>query len=231
MTTPIDWPVYGKMKDLKLSKERLLAFWQMVAERKDFHAHLNAAVEHIQLETDGLFTVQTTSGRYRSRAVVLAIGRSGTPRKLGVPGEELPKVMYRLIEAEHYTHKKILVVGGGDSAVEAAIGLSLQPGNTVTLSYRGREFSRIKERNAQRLREAQKSGRVSVLLNSTPTGFTDNAVQLQVSGAAHELANDYVWIFAGGVAPNEFLKRCGVQFGSQDLTLEASQEALTTKSV
>ncbi len=67
-------------------------------------------------------------------------------------GEDLPKVMYRLIEADHYVHKNILVVGGGDSAVEAAMGLGCQVGNRVTLSYRQKEFSRIKQRNEERIR-------------------------------------------------------------------------------
>ena len=77
----------------------------------------------------------------------------GSPRKLGVKGEELPKVMYRLIEADHYVNKKILVIGGGDSAVEAAMGLAHQVGNTVTLSYRQANFSRIKDRNAKRIED------------------------------------------------------------------------------
>ena len=79
---------------------------------------------------------------------------TGTPRKLGVKGEELPKVMYRLIEADHYVNKQILVVGGGDSAVEAAMGLAYQPGNKVTLSYRQAAFGRIKEAMPSALQNA-----------------------------------------------------------------------------
>jgi thioredoxin reductase (NADPH) len=230
MTSPIEWPVYGVVRDLKLSKERLLAFWKKIGERDDFRAQLHTIVEDIRRDAGGVFTVKTTQGYYRARAVILGIGRSGTPRKLGVKGEELPKVMYRLIEAEQYSYKKILVVGGGDSAVEAAIGLSLQVGNKVTLSYRKDSFHRIKERNAQKIAEQQRSGKVKVIFDSVPVEFTEKAVLLETGGKIEELPNDYVWIFAGGVAPNDFLKNIGVGFGAQDLTIEASREALLTNA-
>ena len=153
------------------------------------------------------------------------MGRSGTPRKLSVKGEDLPKVMYRLIEADHYRNQNILVVGGGDSAVEAAMGLALQKGNQVTISYRKDSFSRIKERNSQRLESAVRSGKIRVIFNSLPVEFKDASVVLEVSGELQELPNDFVWIFAGGVAPNDYLKRIGVAFGPQDLTREAVKEA------
>ncbi|HKC72226.1 MAG TPA: NAD(P)-binding domain-containing protein, partial [Terriglobales bacterium] len=139
--------------------------------------------------------------------------------------EELPKVMYRLIEADHYINKRILVVGGGDSAVEAAMGLAHQKGNEVTLSYRGEQFSRIKERNAQRLAECARGGKVKVVLSSNVKEIREGSVLLEVTGKVCELVNDYVWVFAGGTPPYDFLKKIGVQFGSRDLTLEASNEA------
>jgi thioredoxin reductase len=157
--------------------------------------------------------------------VILALGRNGTPRKLGVKGEELPKVMYRLIEADHYINKRILVVGGGDSAVEAAMGLAHQHGNHVTLSYRKEGFSRIKERNAKRIEDCMHSGKVNVLFNSNPIEFKPDAVTLEVNGSLQEITNDFVWIFAGGSPPNDFLKTIGVEFGMRDMTLDASQEA------
>jgi thioredoxin reductase len=120
------------------------------------------------------------------------MGRSGTPRKLGVKGEQLPKVMYRLIEADHYINKNILVVGGGDSAVEAAMGLALQKGNQVTLSYRKSEFARIKERNAQRLQSVIRSQQLRVVLNSVPVEIAEQSVILEVAGEQQEIANDFV---------------------------------------
>ena len=225
LTSPVEFPIYGKFKKTELSKENMLAFWQTVLQRADFKARTGEKVENISKEADEIFTVVTSKERYRAHAVVLAIGKSGTPRKLGVKGEELPKVMYRLIEADAYTHKKILVVGGGDSAVEAAMGLAHQSGNQVTLSYRQAAFSRIKERNAQRMAESMRKGEVRVLFNSAPLEFKPESVVLSVDSQAQEIANDYVWIFAGGTPPNAFLQKIGVQLGMRDLTQEASQEA------
>lgn len=225
MTSPVEFPLSGSLKKTQLSKENLLSFWQSICAREDFHARLGETVESIRRDQDGWFRVATNSDEHRSRAVVLAMGRAGTPRKLGVKGEDLPKVMYRLIEADHYINKNILVVGGGDSAVEAAMGLAMQRGNQVTISYRQPAFGRIKERNAQRLNAALKAGKLQVVLNSVPVEFTDSSAILNAGGEMREIPNDFVWIFAGGVAPNDFLKKAGIQFGDRDVTLEAVQES------
>jgi thioredoxin reductase (NADPH) len=225
MTSPVEFPMYGKFKKTELSKEDLLKFWDTVLQRADFKVRTGERVDNIQRDADGIFTVVTSEGEYRSKAVVLALGRSGTPRKLDVKGEELPKVMYRLIEADHYIHKNILVVGGGDSAVEAAMGLAHQPGNTVTLSYRKAGFSRIKDRNSQRIADCMRTGKVKVLFNSIPVEIKPDSVVLDVDGGQEELPNDFVWIFAGGTPPTDFLKKVGIEFGMRDITLEANQEA------
>ena len=225
MTSPVEFPMYGRFKKMQLSKENLLAFWDMILNRADFNVSTGEKVEDVKRGADGIFTVVTPTNQYRGRAVILALGRAGEPRKLGIKGEELPKVMYRLIEADHYINKKILVVGGGDSAVEAAMGLASQTGNQVTLSYRSERFSRIKERNQKRIEEFVSSEKLRVLFNSSPVEFKPESVMLDVKGNLQEIQNDFVWIFAGGIPPNEFLKRIGVGFGSRDLTLEASKEA------
>ncbi len=225
MTSPVEFPTYGKFKKTELSKEDLIAFWKKVGERADFKVRLGEKVADVKKEQDGIFTVSTPKGKYRARHVVLALGKSGSPRKLGVKGEELPKVMYRLIEADHYVNKKILVVGGGDSAIEAAMGLGHQVGNQVTLSYRKEGFTRIKERNAQRIQESSRKGKVKVVFNSNPVEFKKDSVVLDVNGKLEEIPNDYVWIFAGGEPPTAFLKKIGVGFGAQDLTATGSTEA------
>ena len=224
MTSPVEFPMYGKFKKTELSKENLLQFWHTVMERADFKVHTGEKVDEIRKGADGVFDVITAKGQYRANAVILALGRTGTPRKLGVKGEELAKVMYRLIEADHYTSKKILVVGGGDSAIEAAMGLGHQHGNSVTLSYRKDSFSRIKERNAQRMEECIRKGKVKVVFNSVPVEFKSGAALLDVSGSQQEIPNDFVWIFAGGEPPSAFLKKIGVGFGMQDLTETAGHE-------
>jgi thioredoxin reductase/Pyruvate/2-oxoacid:ferredoxin oxidoreductase delta subunit len=225
MTSPVEFPMYGKFKKTELSKENLLAFWDMVLNRADFNALTGEKVDDIKKGADGIFTIVSPNNQYRSRAVILALGRNGTPKKLGVKGEELPKVMYRLIEADHYINKKILVVGGGDSAVEAAMGLAHQHGNQVTLSYRKDGFTRLKERNANRIADCMRNGKVKVLFNSNPVEFKPDAVTLDVNGSLQEIANDFAWIFAGGTPPTDFLKKIGIEFGMRDMTVEASQEA------
>src|SRR5579864_3500896 len=225
MTSPVEFPMYGKFKKMQLSKENLLAFWDMILNRSDFNVSTGEKVDDVKRGDDGIFTVITGTNQYRARAVILALGKAGEPRKLGVKGEELPKVMYRLIEADHYINKKILIVGGGDSAVEAAMGLAHQAGNQVTLSYRSERFSRIKERNAKRIEECASSGKVRILFNSTPVEFKPESVILNVAGKQQEIPNDFAWIFVGGTPPNAFLKKIGVGFGARDVTLETSKEA------
>jgi thioredoxin reductase (NADPH) len=225
MTSPVNFPMYGKFNKMQLSKEELLAFWAKVKERTDFKVRMGEKVADIKKEPDGIFTVETSKGQYRSHAVVLALGKAGTPLKLGVKGEDLPKVMYRLLEADHYINKKILIVGGGDSAVEAAMGLASQVGNKVTLSYRKEAFSRIKERNTQRVQEFMRTGKMRVVFNSVPAEFKQDSVLLDVQGKVEEIPNDFVWVFAGGVPPTAFLKKIGIAFGTRDVTIENSKEA------
>lgn len=229
LTSPVEFPIYGKFKKTELSKEELLSFWNKVLQRVDFNFRSGEKVENVQRGADGIFTVTTPKNHYRARAVILALGRTGSPRKLGVKGEDLPKVMYRLIEADHYVNKEVLVVGGGDSAVEAAMGLAHQVGNQVTLSYRKEAFSRIKERNAQRIADCIRKGKVNVVFNSNPVEFKPNSVVLDVAGKLREIPNDFVWIFAGGEPPTAFLQKIGVAIGMRDMTLEAGAEAKHAK--
>ncbi len=203
-----------------------MAFWIKVMKRADFKCRTSEKVQHISKKgDDGVFTVSTTKSQHRARHVILALGKTGSPRKLGVKGEELAKVMYRLIEADHYVHKKILIIGGGDSAVEAAMGLAHQVGNSVTLSYRQAAFARIKERNAQRIQDCIRKGKLKVLFNSNPLEFRPDSVVLDVNGVQQTLPNDFVWIFAGGEPPTAFLQQIGVSLGARDMTREASTEA------
>jgi thioredoxin reductase/Pyruvate/2-oxoacid:ferredoxin oxidoreductase delta subunit len=217
MTSPVEFPLHGRFNKTTLSKEDLLAFWEKIMLRTDLNIHTSEGVESVSKAADALFHIRTARQDYRSRAVVLALGRAGTPRKLGVKGEHLSHVLYRLIEADHYTNKNILIVGGGDSAVEAAMGLAHQEGNKVTLSYRKSEFSRLKDRNAKRIQEHIDSGKIEVLFNSSPTEFRADTALIDVAGVIRHIPNDFVWIFAGGTPPSDFLKASGIAFGSVNL--------------
>jgi thioredoxin reductase (NADPH) len=222
MTSPVEFPLHGKFRKTALSKEDLLAFWQQIMARTDLCIKTGEIVERVQKDEDCLFSIKTVNAVYRARAVVLALGRAGTPRKLGVPGEELDHVYYRLIEADHYTHKHILIVGGGDSAVEAAMGLANQAGNKVTLSYRRGEFMRLKDRNTKRIEEHLKQRKLEVIFNSSPKEFQPGKVILETKDGIRELKNDFVWIFAGGIPPSDFLKAAGIEFGSKDMRQETA---------
>jgi len=208
----VDIPLWGKMKEAEYEKEHLLKILLDLNQRFRLRVNFGEKVTEIRKD-DGLFSLRTPKRLYLSRFVVLALGRRGSPRKLGAPGEERPKVMYQLMDAESYTDKQILVVGGGDSAVEAALGLARQKGNRVTLSYRKEKLVRIKKKNDERITALIKEGKVATLFGSEVVEIGERQVRLKVGGQEKELPNDYVFVFAGGEPPFAFLRQIGVQFG------------------
>ena len=210
MTSPVTLPLVGRLRFGHTSKEALLEFWRGVERKMNLPMHYGERVESIGREGDG-FLVRTTRGEHRAASVLLAIGRRGTPRKLDVPGEELPKVVYRLVDPEQYKGQDVLVVGGGDSALEAAASIAENGGRQVTLSYRGDAFSRAKPRNRERVAVAARSGRLQVLLESQVRRIETASVVLDFQGRALELANDAVIVSVGGILPAEFLQKVGVQ--------------------
>ena len=211
MTSPVHLPLVGKVKMTEISKEALLEFWHGVIRKTGLAIHFRERMEEIRADGEG-FRVQTTAGEYSTRAVLLAIGRRGTPRKLEVEGEDLPKVVYRLIDPEQYQGQRVLVVGGGDSALEAALAISEQSGTEVTLSYRGNIFGRVKPKNRTRLDEAQAGGSIRVMLNSNVTRIAPHSVTLECEAKPVDLPNDAVIISAGGVLPTDLLKKVGIRF-------------------
>ena len=210
MTAPVRLPIVGKMKFGEVSKERLLAFWERVVATTGLKVNFRERMEKIQAEGGGFF-VRSSSTEYRARSVLLAIGRRGTPRKLGVQGEEQPKVVYRMIDPEQYRGQHVLVVGGGDSALEAALACAAEPRTRVALSYRGEAFSRVKPGNRERLQQAEAAGRVAVLLSSNVQEIRPASVTLEQDGKRLQLKNDAVIVCAGGVLPTPLLKEMGVQ--------------------
>jgi thioredoxin reductase len=209
MTAPVQLPIVGKMKFGEVSKEKLLEFWQGVFKQTNLKINLFERMETIKPDGAG-FVVRTSRQEYKTRAVLLAIGRRGTPRKLGVPGEEQPKVVYRLIDAEQYRGQHVLVVGGGDAALEAALACADEPGTTVALSYRSEAFGRVKAKNRERLQAYDKAERIKVLLKSNVKEIGAKNVVLDHDGNRIDLRNDAVIVCAGGILPTPFLKEIGV---------------------
>lgn len=210
MTAPVQLPIIGKMKFGEVSKETLLAFWQDVVNRTGIKVNFFERMEKIE-PSGGRFIVQTSKQQYRARSVLLTIGRRGTPRKLGVKGEDQPKVVYRLIDPEQYRGKHVLVVGGGDSALEAALACADEPGTRVTLSYRSEAFSRVKQKNRERLQRAEAARTVQVVLSSNVEEIGPASVVLDQGGKKLQLKNDAVIVCAGGILPTPMLKEIGVQ--------------------
>ncbi|NOU07376.1 MAG: NAD(P)-binding domain-containing protein [Hyphomicrobiaceae bacterium] len=215
MTQPATLPLIGKMTFREISKEALLEFWHNAVRQAGLKIQFGERVEGITpLGPDAGFEIKTTVRTYRSNTVLLTIGRRGTPRKLGVPGEEQSKVVYRMIDPAQYTGQHVVVVGGGDSAIEAANALADEPGTTVTLSYRSGAFARCKPKNRAKIDENAKSGRVKVVLNSVVKNITQSDVELvqKLDDGPRKitLRNDAVIVCAGGILPSDFLRKIGI---------------------
>jgi len=213
MTSPMDLPLFGKVKLYETSKPELLDLWHTVIKKNDITIKENSKVEAI-IPENGHFCVVTLSGeKFTAKNVLLAIGRRGTPRKLDIPGESMEKVAYRLLEPELIQEKNIVVVGGGDSAIESALLLAVQ--NKVILSYRNEAFSRIKPKNLEKINTAATDGTVSVRFNTNLVAIDKETITIASTINKEEeplrINNDLVYIFAGGELPTQFLLKVGLK--------------------
>ncbi len=215
-------PLYGDLWVADASKEALLNVWETIVANTGLQVITHSRVENIARDS-GIFTVTTSTGMHRARTVVLAMGRRGSPRQLGVPGEELGKVFYDVMEMEQFGGRRVLVVGGGDSAVETAVGLANQPGTEVLLSYRGDEFTRIKERNREKITKVIAARKVKPLFGSTVREIRPDVVLLEVSGETMIVPNDFVVVRVGGNAPTAFLEKIGVRIVQKDVPISRDQ--------
>lgn len=227
LTDDVALPGHGVLPRREYAKEELIALWQQLAAKHRLPFRGGVAFDRVERADDGTFVVHSDAGTLRARHVVLAVGRRGTPRRLGVPGEELPHVAYGLLDAAAYTDSHCVVVGGGDSAVETALALAEQPGNHVTLVYRQDAFFRLRGKNQERIDEALAAGRVEALFRAEVTAIAHDHVAVQQhahagdAGAnpagqggrvALQLRADCVFVHAGGVAPFAQLAKSGVSF-------------------
>ncbi len=210
MTQPAILPIVGKMRFTEVQKETLIEYWRDVEKKTGIQISYNERVDAIVAAPHGGFTVTTSKSTYDTRTVLLSIGRRGTPRKLDVPGEEMAKVVYRVIDPAQHINQHVLVVGGGDSALEAATSIAAEQGTTVSLSYRSAAFSRAKPKNRQLVEEMQAKGRLNVLFSSNVKSIQDGAVEILVGDELQTIVNDAVIVSAGGILPSAFLKTFGV---------------------
>jgi len=209
MTSPMELPGHGKVKLFETSKTELLDLWRTVIAENEIKINENTKVSEIKKEGNNFVVVSENGEHFSTNKVLLAIGRRGSPRKLNTKGEELEKVAYRLLEPELISKKQVLVVGGGDSAIENA--LLLAPENNVTLSYRSENFNRLKPKNLEKIREAIDQKLIRMEFNTVVNAITEHEVVLSKNEKELRLENDLVYIFAGGELPTQFLKKSGIE--------------------
>jgi len=218
MTQPIDVPLHGRLRRTKYRKEQLLQIWEELFSRLGIKVRHGEEWTGVRPLPDGTLESTTSKETMVSRFVILALGRRSTPRHLDVPGEKLPHVFYHLDDPAAYTNEPLLVVGGGDSAVEAAIALARRPGNRVTLSYRRAEFFRVRRKNMEVLEQVRRKGRVDVIFNSDVLRIEHDHVVLAIRQEQGQTEKQVpaaaVFILIGGLAPYKSLSQLGIRFGA-----------------
>ena len=217
MTSPATLPLVGKVRFRETTKEKLLSFWDRV--RKDTGMAVSYGESLLSIvRLDHCLEVTTSRDTYKTLSVVLAIGRRGTPRKLDVPGEDLAKVSYSLLDPAEHRGRSVLVVGGGDSALEAATTIADEADTTVTLSYRAAAFSRAKKKNRQRVEALVSEGRLQVFYESNVLRIEQDVVEIEQGEQRHRLANDAVIVCAGGILPDGLLRDIGIRIETKNGT-------------
>jgi thioredoxin reductase len=209
MTSPAELPLVGKVTFRETTKEKLVGFWEKVRNETGMLVSYGERLLEVERDEHGL-VVKTSEGRYRTRSVLLAIGRRGTPRKLGVPGEDLEKVQYALLDPADYVDRRVIVVGGGDSALEAAASIAEEQGAEVTLAYRSEAFTRAKKKNRQTVERLVGEARMNVMMETELESIESGSVTVSTPTGSRALANDAVIVCAGGILPDGLLREMGI---------------------
>ncbi len=222
MTAPATLPLVGNVKFREISKEDLMSFWLDIIEKNNVKIQEKESLTDIATLADGSFEITTSKNQYITKKILLAIGRRGTPRKLQVPGEDDSKVTYRMIDPEQYIGEKVLVVGGGDSALEAACSIAEldkggEKGTKVWLSYRSNAFSRAKPKNRKRVDTLKAEGNLEVLFSSNVESITKQSVifKAEADQPSFEIPNTSIIVCAGGILPTPFLKKVGISISTK----------------
>ncbi len=222
LTDIIELPLYGKLSKDEYEKEELVSIWEAIYKRYNINSVLEHKLENVSPAANHTLNVEVSLTakpeelvHFQTQNVILALGRRGTPRKLNVPGENLGKVMYNLIDASLFSNNSILVVGGGDVAIEAAVALAQQPENKVTISYRKESFFRIRKRNSILVQKMTKAGQLNIVYNSEVKEIKEKEVVLSTPEGTQNIINDFTFVFVGGIAPFDLLKKIGIKFGEE----------------
>jgi len=210
MTAPVKLPIIGQVKFGETTKEVLINFWQAAEQKSGIVINTKERMDSIE-RVNGGFMIHSSHTQYFTKCVLLSIGRRGTPRKLGVPGEADNKVVYKLDDPAQYQNQNVLVVGGGNSALEAALSIADEPGSRVTLSYRGDAFQKANPKNVVKVDDAAKAGDIQVLMKSQIQRISPSSVIIKYSDNEYELNNDGIIVCAGGILPTPMLKELGIQ--------------------
>lgn len=212
MTGALEFPLIGTVRRRKMSKEELVELWQSIIEKSKLPLRTGVMVEGVAMDPDGMWRLDTSKGPVRAANVMLGLGRRGTPRKLGVPGEEQSKVHYTLVEPDPFKGKHVLVVGGGNSAVENALALADFNGcASVSISYRRNAFARCRAENRRRIDEVIQGGKVQRLMPSEVKCINEKDVVLTAETKELRIPNDSVIVQIGGTAPSELLQKFGIE--------------------
>jgi len=207
MTTPVELPIYGKVHLRRTTKSALIELWQDVLARCNIAPEYGITVTGIATRGDVL-VVSTSSGEIRARRVLLATGRRGRPRQLQVAGEDLAHVHHHLDDPMQHDHARILVVGGGDVAVEAALALAERPGTEVTLCHRGEHFDRAKPALQARLAEANG---LTVLRRAEIDAIRTPEVVVRTPDGPRTVTADKVFVLIGHDLPSDLLAAAGIR--------------------
>lgn len=216
LAEPVRVPLYGDLWIADASKESLLKVWEGIIASQGLRVVTGCEVTSVERVSGG-FSLATTRRTILARRVVLAMGRRGKPRRLEVPGEDLGKVLYDVVEMEAFRDRRVLVVGGGDSAVESALGLANQAGTKVTLCHRGDAVSRIAPRNRAKLDAAVSSRTLELLLKARVLEIREGEAVVEAQTGVRPLPNDDVIVRIGGEPPKAFLLRSGIRLVEKDI--------------
>ncbi len=209
MAEPADMPLFGPLWIGNTTREKLLEVWEKILRTTKAQVTVGAILESVRKEGDR-FVVSASGVDYVCDRIILAMGTRGNPRKLGVPGENLPKVFYALSDAAEFAGSRVAIAGAGDSAIEAALAL-LNQRCALTLIVRGEGFPKAKGRNRERITAAIEQGHVQAFFESGVREVKPRSLVIATATGDREIENDALFVMVGGELPFPLLEKIGIR--------------------